>query len=93
MAGTHREAQGSTIRWLTDTGASILSQIQVFAGATNFGGVNGVAVMTYDNNTHIVSGLWNDFGVGNSAANFQKLTQAEFDGITPDDNTIYFIVG
>ena len=42
----------------------------------------------------VVKGLWNNFGAGNSLAQFQKLTQVEYDGIvTPDDNTCYLIVG
>jgi hypothetical protein len=40
-----------------------------------------------------LEGSWTDFGTQNASSKLQKLTQAQYDGITPDANTIYFIVG
>jgi hypothetical protein len=45
------------------------------------------------NNTGIVKGLFSTAGVKNALAQFQSMTQAEYDALTPDTNTIYFIVG
>ena len=42
--------------------------------------------------SEIVSGFWSDNGTANSSSKFVKLTQAQYDAITPDSNTIYFIV-
>ena len=42
--------------------------------------------------SQIVSGLWSDNGTANNSSKFVKLTQAQYDAITPDSNTIYFIV-
>ena len=39
----------------------------------------------------IVSGLWSDNSTANSSSKFVKLTQAQYDALTPDANTIYFI--
>ena len=41
----------------------------------------------------IVSGTWSDHTAGNSSAKMKKLTQAQYDALTPDANTMYFIVG
>ena len=41
----------------------------------------------------IVSGTWSDHTAGNSSAKMMKLTQAQYDALTPDTNTMYFIVG
>jgi len=42
--------------------------------------------------SQIVSGLWSDNGTANSSSKLVKLTQAQYDALTPDSNTIYFIV-
>ena len=42
--------------------------------------------------SQIVSGIWSDNGTANANSKLVKLTQAQYDAITPDDNTIYFIV-
>jgi hypothetical protein len=40
-----------------------------------------------------VRGLFNNNTTHNSDGTFVTLTQAEYDGLTPDPDTIYFIVG
>lgn len=40
---------------------------------------------------NIEGGLWSDNGTANSSAKFRQLTQAQYDALTPDANTIYFI--
>jgi hypothetical protein len=47
--------------------------------------------ITIDSN-EIVTGLWSDNSTANSSSQFVKLTQAQYDALTPDSNTIYFIV-
>jgi hypothetical protein len=44
-------------------------------------------------NGGIVSGTWSNFTTGNGNSKMMKLTQAQYDGITPDADTMYFIVG
>ena len=39
----------------------------------------------------IVSGLWADNTTHNASGKFVKMTQAQYNAITPDSNTIYFI--
>jgi len=41
----------------------------------------------------IVTGLWSNNSVANASSQFVTLTQAEYDALTPDANTIYFITG
>ena len=41
--------------------------------------------------TGIVSGLWADNTTHNASGKFVKMTQAQYNAITPDSNTIYFI--
>ena len=41
--------------------------------------------------SQIVTGLWSDNSTANASSQFVKLTQAEYDALTPDANTIYFI--
>tara|TARA_R110000782_G_scaffold42699_1_gene96839 strand:- start:31 stop:699 length:669 start_codon:yes stop_codon:yes gene_type:complete len=43
--------------------------------------------------TGIVSGTWSNYTAGNASAKQMKLTQAQYDALTPDANTMYFIVG
>ena len=40
----------------------------------------------------VVSGTWTDNGVPNPDSKIRVLTQAEYDALTPDDDTLYFIV-
>lgn len=42
-------------------------------------------------NDGIVSGLWADNTTHNASGKFVKMTQAQYNAITPDSNTIYFI--
>ena len=41
----------------------------------------------------VVTGIWNNNGAGNASSQFRKLTQAQYNALTPDADTIYFIVG
>ena len=50
------------------------------------------ASMTLNSSGNLVGAVWSDNGTANPNAKFVKLTQAEYDAITPDANTIYFIV-
>jgi hypothetical protein len=81
------------------TGATTLSSTLDVTGATTVGTFTSTGIddnatstaITIDSN-QIVKGLWSDNGTANSSSQFVKLTQAQYDAITPDANTIYFIV-
>ena len=93
QTGTANEACILLLGGATPDTNRIFSRSADTTGSANldfFIGVNKRAGITTDG---IFQGVWNTFGVNNAAATFQKLTQAQYDGITPDSNTIYFIVG
>ena len=62
-------------------------------GVTSIGATttNAITVGGITNTGTTAAGLWTDNGSANSSAKFVKLTQAQYDGLTPDSNTIYFI--
>ena len=62
-------------------------------GVTSVGATttNAITVGGITNTGTTAAGLWTDNGSANSSAKFVKLTQAQYDGLTPDANTIYFI--
>ena len=80
-----------TARWLTTNslvrfGTKTTAPLEFTVGGTGASDVK----MSIDA-SGIVSGLWSDNGTANSSGKFVKLTQAQYDALTPDANTIYFI--
>ena len=43
-------------------------------------------------NTGVVKGVWSNNGVKNIASQTVVLLQSEYDALTPDTNTLYFII-
>ena len=81
-----------TLDSVTDRGATTTNAVTV--GNLTSTGIDDNATSTAItiDSSQIVSGLWSDNGTANSSSKFVKLTQAQYDAITPDANTIYFIV-
>jgi hypothetical protein len=59
-------------------------------GGSSFWDESGVDLVP--NNDGVVKGVFSTFGVKNSASQMQTLTQGQYDGITVDNDTIYFII-
>lgn len=86
------------VNWRYKTaGAAALTSL----GATGFsyfsapvGVANAIVAFTQrfaSSNAGIAAGLWSNNGVGNASAQFQYVTQAQYDAGPKDTNTIYFI--
>ena len=65
---------------------------QVNSGVTQEWGASSSTYMSIDS-SGLVNGVWSDNGVSNPDAKIRVLTQAQYDGLTPDADTLYFIVG
>lgn len=61
-------------------------------GTTAVGSTSATERMRIDS-SGIVSGTWSNHTAGNASAKMMKLTQAQYDALTPDADTMYFIVG
>jgi hypothetical protein len=96
-----------TFQSSTDGGASVSGGVRLHVEATEDWGVGSTGskfkVFTVANGTTVllermsidqdgtVKGLFNNNTTHNSNGAFVTLTQAEYDGLTPDANTIYFV--
>ena len=63
----------------------------VTQGTISFKTGSGFTERMRINTTGIVQGLWADNTTHNASGKFVKMTQAQYNAITPDSNTIYFI--
>lgn len=65
-------------------------RFRAFSGDFFFEGNNGTRIVTIDQSSGM-QGMWTNNGTHNAASKMRVLTQAQYDALTPDANTIYFI--